>query len=66
MTEEPTAHDEGDLWADKAPRGWVRCPKCGEEWADEDEPACKCREVDLGDLYALRQDIREYEKQKRR
>jgi len=42
-SEEPTTHDEGDRWADEAPRGWVRCPKCGEEWADEDETNCTCR-----------------------
>jgi len=35
--------DPGDLWADKARPGWTRCPKCGEEWAIEDETNCKCR-----------------------
>jgi len=41
---DPTTHDEGDLWADKAPRGWERCPKCGEEWGKGDPPECKCEE----------------------
>ena len=39
---EPTTHDEGDLWAGRAPRGWERCGGCGEEWAMGDEPSCTC------------------------
>jgi len=35
--------DPGDLWADKARPGWTRCPKCGEEWAIEDETNCTCQ-----------------------
>jgi len=42
--DEPTTHDDGDLWADRAPRGWERCQKCGAEWAADDEPSCTCEE----------------------
>jgi len=45
-SEEPTTHDESDRWADESPRGWVRCPKCGEEWAVEDETTCECVKED--------------------
>jgi len=44
MNDDPTTHDPGDLWADKAPRGWERCPKCGEEWGKGDPSECKCEQ----------------------
>jgi len=34
-------------WADRAPRGWKRCAKCGEEWAIGDESDCECEEWKL-------------------
>ncbi len=33
-------------WADRAPRGWKRCAKCGEEWAIGDESDCECGRED--------------------
>lgn len=44
--DEPTTHDPADEWADNAPRGWVRCPKCGEEWGLGDQP-CDCEEKEI-------------------
>ena len=43
--DEPTTHDERDLWADKATRGWERCGGCGEEWGAKDEPTCVCHKA---------------------
>ena len=37
-----TTHDEGDLWAGKAPHGWERCAGCGEEWGRGDPSSCTC------------------------
>jgi len=43
---EPTTHDEGDAWADRAPKGWMRCAKCGDQWHREDDHLCKCEKGD--------------------
>ena len=39
---EPDPEMAAQMWADKPPAGWKRCADCGEEWAIEDEPSCKC------------------------
>jgi|TARA_R100000084_G_scaffold95393_1_gene49193 hypothetical protein len=36
--------DPGQIWADKAPEGWIRCEDCGEEWWYSDESGCECEE----------------------
>ena len=45
--EEPTTHDESDAWADRAPRGRVRCAGCGGEWDLGDwnigNASCRCK-----------------------
>ena len=39
---EPDPETNAQLWADRAPRGWVRCAGCGDEGAVEDDHQCKC------------------------
>jgi len=39
---EPDPEMVAEIWADKAPPGWQRCAKCGEEWAMEDAASCEC------------------------
>lgn len=36
--------DPGEIWADKATYGWVRCATCGGEWELGEEPDCGCNE----------------------
>ena len=33
-----------EMWADRAPRGMVRCASCGEQWGVEEVSDCKCDE----------------------
>ena len=43
---EPTTHDEGDAWADRAPKEWIRCAKCGDWRWFRDDHRCKCEKGD--------------------
>ena len=46
--DEPDPETNAQLWADRAPRGWVRCAGCGDEWAVEDDcHQCKCEEEEI-------------------
>jgi len=40
----PDPETNAQLWADNAPKGWIRCPKCGDEWATEDDHQCECKD----------------------
>ena len=45
--DEPDPDTNAQLWADRAPRGWVRCAGCGDQWAVEDDHECKCEEEEI-------------------
>lgn len=39
---DPDPETISEMWADRAPPGWVRCPGCGEQWGSDEESGCKC------------------------